>query len=87
MPAHSHGGTTGDDTPDHSHAAPKFNININQGDQNREGQGRNRYSSSLSNTGGASTRHKHTFTTSPEGSGTPFSILPPFIQINHIMKY
>jgi len=59
--SHTHSGTTGDDSPDHTHpisAVTGGNQFYNQG-----GQYTGTYTSS---TGGASTRHQHPFTTSSQ---------------------
>lgn len=83
MPAHNHGGVTGNDSPDHTHAftAPVVVSNVlgYGGGPNGSTQ-----STSTFNTGGASARHTHTIAS--EGSGTAFSVLPPSIALNFILR-
>jgi len=83
IPSHTHTGTTGNDTPDHSHGY--------RPSEAKNGEDWNGSSPALpgaaTQTGGASTRHTHGFTTAASGGGQAFSILPPYFLINHIMKY
>jgi microcystin-dependent protein len=86
LPSHTHTGTTGDDSPDHTHngllgggsnVPGVFNIGATIA----------KYTGLTVTTTGASARHTHTFTTGSAGSGNAFSIIPPNVIINHIMKY
>lgn len=79
MPEHNHGGTTGDDTPDHAHSAVgAFSVVVDPGGSN----GVAAYSGMV--TGGASNRHTHPI--SKQGGGQPVSILPPYYELVYLMK-
>jgi hypothetical protein len=90
---HTFSGTTGNDSPDHTHS-----FTLSEGYA-----GGNAYPSSRSNlqmpgscaTGGASVRHTHTYSgttsgasasTGSVGSGTAFSILPKYLTAAYIMR-
>jgi len=79
VPSHTHngGGTTGNDSPDHSHG---FTTPTQVG-QGTSGGGLAFSSSGAANTGGASTRHTHSFAFTTDGgaglSGLDFSVISP----------
>jgi len=86
IPAHTHSGTTGNDSPDHIHSFTAYAGNLgNQG-------GLTRLSdiggASTVNTGGASARHTHGFTTdNGTGGGTSHNNMQPSIVFNKVIKY
>ncbi|MFG3591908.1 tail fiber protein [Bradyrhizobium sp. RDI18] len=78
---HNHTGTTGNDTPDHTHSeqAPlAFGAS-------GSGVGLNGSTQSVQ-TGGASTRHVHPFTTNNAGSASAHNIVQPTIICNYIIR-
>ena len=96
LPAHNHSisisGTTGTDSPDHSHNFSENESHIS-GDTYRRTTTENsgahytEYTSMTARyTGGASARHTHSFswsgnTGNGDGTATPFSILPPYLVV------
>ena len=84
---HTFSGTTGDDSPDHTHLANSVgldNVNINW-----VGTGPADYNTNNNTqTGGASTRHQHSFsgTTASTGSSGTNANLPPYYALAFIMK-
>jgi microcystin-dependent protein len=85
MAAHTHSGTTGNDSPDHTHTTP--NILVSTGvSATPSGPG---FSGSVANvaSGGASARHTHAFTTdSGTGTGTPVAIASPMMLATVYLK-
>jgi microcystin-dependent protein len=85
--SHSHTGTTGNDSPDHSHQ-----VTIEYDQSGGSGfpkplPGGNRYPSSTITTSGASIRHQHNFTTSAEGASATNANLPPYLALLPCIKY
>jgi microcystin-dependent protein len=78
LPPHTHSGRTGDDSPDHTHSFPgSSSPSVQSGAPTIQ-------SVQLGpvgfNTGGASTRHQHNFTTdNGPGTSTPFSTVQPTV--------
>ena len=66
IPAHAHAGTTGDDSPDHTHTQDGGN-NISANAQSIAVPGY--VGTNNKQTGGASNRHQHPFTTNTDGGG------------------
>ena len=94
MPSHSHGGASGNDSPDHvhydaghTHSTPwrdgTGGTNGFQTTQNVSGF-LNIMSTGYANIGGASTRHTHSI--SAEGGGQAHNNMPPYYAIAFIMK-
>lgn len=81
VPAHTHSGNTGNDTPDHTHAVTGCsNISTTGGGSFATG-----FAVGLS-TGGASARHTHPFTTdNGTGSATAFATIQPSLVMNKII--
>ena len=84
MPAHNHGGTTGNDSPDHSHTtnlkrdqASGTSGNAVFGDENRDG-------TQNVASGGASVRHTHSI--SNQGGNEAHENRPPYYALAYIMK-
>lgn len=66
MPGHTHTGTTGNDSPDHTHGVGNAQRSSNYASYAYPFAGND---GGYANSGGASTRHTHTFTTASTGSG------------------
>jgi microcystin-dependent protein len=84
---HTYSGTTGDDSPDHSHlsnATGLVNNNINFVGTG----GANYRNANDTQTGGASNRHQHSFsgTTASAGVSGTNANLPPYYALAYIMK-
>lgn len=93
---HSHSGTTSTD-PGHTHTIPigPGTNSANPNNQATNGNGTSTQSTGSAGahahnftTGGVSVNHTHTFsaTSSSIGSGTAFTILPPYYALAYIMK-
>jgi len=84
VPPHTHSGTTGDDTPDHTHNTV-IPTGLTSGGYSVSGT--NMYVNQGGVTGGANSRHHHPFTTD-NGTGTsaPFSIVQPTLTLNYVIK-
>jgi len=82
MPAHTHSGTTGDDSPDHTHGytAPAANGGSDGGPFGSI------FTPSGQNTGGASTRHQHLFTTNSQGGGGAHNNVQPSVVCNWVVR-
>jgi microcystin-dependent protein len=80
MPAHDHGGVTSSDSHTHTYFATN-NQNVQTSDGGTNFHDVNVGGTSAS-TGGTS--HSHTITT--QGSGTAFSIIPPYYQLAYIKR-
>src|SRR5260370_15300133 len=85
LPPHSHSGTTGVDSPDHTHGLPP----VMQGSAG-SGPSTGAYlvGGNVSGlfTGGASARHAHPFTTDNGlGSSVPLTVMQPSIITNYIL--
>jgi microcystin-dependent protein len=93
LPAHSHVGTTDGDSPDHGHnlngGAP-FTVGGTSASISISGGATTVPTSAVqisAATSGATVRHQHSFTTgNGPGSSTPFSILPPTLGCNYILR-
>jgi hypothetical protein len=86
LPGHTHSGTTGNDSPDHTHGYTLASLNgITYPSGGGVGQG---LTTSASSTGGASARHTHGFTTDSGAglSGSAFGIVSPRKLITFYMK-
>jgi microcystin-dependent protein len=89
LPAHTHSGTTGNDSPDHTHGfGPEFLGQASGASSADKWQGGGAGFAFTKQTGGASARHAHAFTTDGGAglAGTAFSILPPTIGCNYILR-
>lgn len=81
LAAHTHSGTTGNDSPDHTHG---YTAQVAVGGSDG-GPFSAITSPSSSSTGGASTRHQHSFTTSSVGGDGPHSNVQPSRVTNKII--
>jgi microcystin-dependent protein len=94
--SHTHSGTTGNDSPDHSHGVANFETNFDQVGGSRpislggvfntdftKGTGTGYYSV---NTAGASTRHQHDFTTSSQSPAGTTETRPRNIAMLYCIK-
>lgn len=83
IPSHTHTGTTGDDSPDHTHTVP----NHASGGSNSTSfaAGASSPTGSGGPTAGASARHQHTFTTAATGGGGAHNNAQPTIILNYII--
>ena len=92
LPAHNHTGTTDGMNANnpHNHQIPmgdKDDLNCTHGTgQYPLGDGPNTYATGCY-VYSTDINHGHTFTTSNTGSGTAFSIMPPYVTVNYIIKY
>ena len=87
MPSHSHGGTTGNDSPDHAHATGNgqgFATHISGSASTQAGSGAPTINGVVTNTAGATARHAHSITA--EGGGSRHNTVPPFIVTNYIIR-
>jgi microcystin-dependent protein len=85
LPNHVHTGTTGDDSPDHTHVySPGANITTAAPAAGSGVIGQ----LNTSNTSGASTRHQHPFSTSATTGATNSATdnMPPYITLQYIIK-
>jgi len=86
MPAHSHTGTSGVDSPDHAH---QQYVTANSGgtgirkDYSADIAGLQKYDQGIQ-TGGATARHQHSIP--QEGGGGSHENMPPFISMNYIIR-
>lgn len=81
---HTHSGTTGDDSPDHTHLYTRMSIS-NTGNDSPDGSGKS-WSTASVNTGGASTRHQHPFTTSSQSPASTTETRPANIALLYCIK-
>jgi microcystin-dependent protein len=80
--AHTHSGTTGNDSPDHTHA-----YSIDSGQAFATGGGATTVNKlTTANTGGASTRHLHDFTTSSQSPAGTTETRPANIALLYCIK-
>lgn len=87
LPAHTHSGTTGTDSPDHTHTTSVTGV-LNGGGV-LVGGGGSFFGPSTQNyaSGGASARHAHGFTTDGgTGGGAQMSLLQPSVWLNAMIK-
>ena len=83
IPPHTHSGTTGADSPDHAHAYTGLTGNTTTGG----GAFPAREQHPALETGGASARHAHAFTTDRRWlAGTAFSLLQPTLLVNKLLR-
>jgi microcystin-dependent protein len=85
---HTYSGTTGNDSPDHTHLSNAVGL-AGGANINWVGTGGAAYrNANDTQTGGASTRHQHPFsgTTDSTGSSGTNANLPPYLGINFIIK-
>jgi len=84
--SHTHSGTTGNDSPDHTHAFSQYspnNGNFREAGGNGPGLNNSRYTDA---TGGASTRHQHLFTTSSQSPAGNTETRPRNIAMLYCIK-
>lgn len=93
LPAHTHTGTTGNQSAQHAH-----NLDIQYRDDMAAATGAVNSVSDIENTAGgggtsvqatgdvSTTNHNHAFTTASAGTGAAFSNLPPYLTLNFIIK-
>lgn len=81
MPAHNHGGSTGNDTPDHTH---QYAWNAGNADGANGGRPASYPGTNNPATSGASNRHTHPI--SSEGGGGAHPNVQPTIIVNKIMR-
>lgn len=89
MPSHNHSGTTGTDSPDHSHGtgtSQPFATTIPYAVYAAAGGGVPTPNGIVYNTAGASARHTHAFTTSSAGSTSAHNNVQPVIVMNYIIR-
>lgn len=83
--AHNFSGTTGDDTPDHTHGYNGIAQGFLQSNTNGPNPG-----GAVQSTSGASTRHRHPFSgTTDTGTGlagAPHNTMPPFAVAGYVIK-
>jgi microcystin-dependent protein len=84
MPAHNHGGVTGTDYPDHSHAYGGYQFGASYGGDNTT------FNPTTGNngaypTGGATARHQHSIPT--DGGGAAHNVMQPSIALTYLIKY
>ena len=79
--AHTHSGTTGNDSPDHTHSLWGFG-----GTTNGLGGGGHQFTQTTS-TSGASTRHQHAFTTSSQSPAGTTETRPANIALLYCIKF
>jgi microcystin-dependent protein len=85
--AHTHSGTTGNDSPDHTHGYALYNANTgNYGAPGGNGPGLYGASTQVSS-GGASTRHQHAFTTSSQSPAGATETRPRNIAMLYCIKF
>lgn len=94
--SHTHSGTTGDDSPDHSHGIERTasTNSYSSGNFPYAYNTLNQIATPREQTLGASNRHQHGFTTSSPsnsssgttGSGTSFDITPKYINAVYLMR-
>ena len=87
MPSHSHGGVTGNDSPDHGHSTTNgqgFATHISGTSTTQAGSTAPTVTGVITNTGGATVRHAHSITA--EGGGSRHAVVPPFVVTNYIIK-
>ena len=82
MPSHNHGGVTGNDSPDHTHALPATTVWQAGAGGNLGTAGS--YNVSQTSTGGASNRHTHSV--SSQGGGASHNVMQPFVTTNYMIK-
>ena len=83
MPAHDHGGTTGNDSPDHSHGGV-MRYPGSQVEQNQSGAPDGPRSNYEQQTYGANTRHTHSIPS--QGGNVAHENRPPYYALAFIMK-
>lgn len=83
--SHQHTGTTGTDSPDHSHSTGQLSSIVAAAGP-AAGADPSYYTASGGNTGGASARHTHTFTSDAYGSGNAQNIQPSIISFLCLIK-
>lgn len=83
MPSHNHGGVTGTDSPDHTHAAAFGNSQVIVVTAGGDTWISNHVSPYYS-TGGASARHTHTI--GAQGGGTAHNNMPPYVILAWVVK-
>lgn len=87
--SHSHSGTTGDDSPDHTHRQ-KVSGNIGNGGDDYSASNKDpKYANGIDgnyNTNGASTRHQHNFTTSSQSPAGATETRPKNIALLYCIK-
>jgi microcystin-dependent protein len=84
LAAHTHTGTTGNDSPDHTHATNAIASRGANGSGNRGWSSGDSIDGSANiSSGGASARHTHTFTTASTGSDTAHNNVQPTIVANY----
>lgn len=82
MPAHNHGGITGNDSPDHTHAYNQSNAN---GSGVTGGGGfALPINDNFTNSGGANVRHQHSI--SSQGGGTAHNVIHSSVALNAMVK-
>jgi microcystin-dependent protein len=81
--AHTHSGTTGNDSPDHTHSYTADNTGVT----GWGGSGTIYDGGSAANTGGASTRHTHPFTTSSQSPAGATETRPRNIAMLYCIKF
>lgn len=86
IPAHTHSGTTGVDSPDHTHAYNQAGALLAPG--NYAGGTDRNIGQTATNSGGASARHAHAFTTDGGAglAGASHNVTQPTIVCNYIMR-
>lgn len=82
--AHTHSGTTGNDSPDHTHSANGIGGSWGGGDGFG---GPAQTLQSVGNTSGASTRHQHAFTTSSQSPAGATETRPANIALLYCIKF
>ena len=81
---HTHSGTTGDDFPDHTHTYQRLTV-LNTGNDSPDGSGKS-WPTTATQTGGASTRHQHAFTTSSQSPSSTTETRPDNIAMLYCIK-
>lgn len=81
VPAHTHSGTTGNDSPDHTH-----NYSIGSGDGNGGMAADGQTQSGTPGTSGANVRHQHPFTTDSKGGGNAHPNVQPSALVTFYIK-
>jgi len=81
--SHDHGGTTGDDSPDHAHGFGGYSYGVEYGSDNTGHNLATPPNGFYRATDGASTRHKHAISSNGGNETAPKSVtLNPFIRID-----